>query len=88
MAQKTWNIGERAVGGRIQATIAGQAITIKALDDGGKTVATATTILDEASAQNARTAIREFLWTLTTDFYVDKILDWISDNSILPNTDW
>ena len=92
MAQKIkkWRIGEQAVGGIIEVTVAGKVILVKALEywNPKNVISSGSTILDENDKFHSRNVVREFLQSLTTDYYVDKILDWVSDNSIVPKTDW
>ena len=75
MATKTFNIGEYAIGGRLQINITGKVIQIKALDWNDKSVVSSGAI--ESPAPQAFRKIDTFLNELTSSYYADKIIKWI-----------
>ena len=86
-ATKTFNIGECAIGGRIQVNIQGKIIEVKALDwNTKKPVQTGT---HQTDCENSRYVIKEFLEDLTTYYHAEKIFEWIESKvKIGPTFDW
>lgn len=83
MATKTFNIGERAVGGRIKVDITGKLVQIKALEwFSKKEVSTGSCMTDE---YNAHWKTDRYLNELTSSYYAGKIMDWIKSKVTLTN---
>jgi hypothetical protein len=84
--RKTWKIGEYAIGGIIIVNIHGKVILIEAREWNSKEVVSSGSVLSTDS--DARRKIDNFLNDLTTSYYADKILNWISENSQVGETYW
>lgn len=78
MSSKQFKIGEYAIGGIIKVTIDVTSITIQALDYNSKNVVmTQTFDLDDSSFWG----MKEYLWTLTSSYYTDKVMEYIEKTS-------
>ena len=74
MAKKTWKIGEYAKGGIIQSIVIGDTITILGKEWVSKEVFTKLTVRNSGDAYRE---LSNFLNDLTTNYYSDKIMDWV-----------
>jgi hypothetical protein len=78
MATKSFKIGEYAIGGIIKVDISNTTISIKALDYNTKVV-----IMENffPNYDNPYREMLEFLNELTSSYYADKVLEYITQNS-------
>lgn len=88
MAQviKTFNIGEYALGGRIRVELRGKYLSIQARDwDTGDIIKSGSTTLPDIAEMpydngNCKRAVREFIQKLTSDYYVEQIMEYIASH--------
>ena len=88
MAKKEFKIGEYAVGGIVEVLVEpndndspGDEVTIKFCDFNTKKV-----IKDESFQSRqfgVKNKIQEFLWDNTSDYYADKIIEYINTQTVL-----
>jgi hypothetical protein len=78
MATKSFKIGEYAIGGIIKVDIGNTTITIKALDYNTKAEVMSN---HYPNYDNPYWEMHEFLHELTSSYYADKILEYITENS-------
>lgn len=79
MATKSFKIGEYAVGGIIKVEIIGKVVIIKALDYNTKEMVRAGSITIED--HDVSRQISEFLNDLTSHYYAEKIMKWITEKT-------
>lgn len=81
MAQKTFKIGEYAIGGIITAKVEGIKVDIKALDWNTKEVVMEDFFLVKDSFHFDNYGnLDEYLNYLTSSYYAEKVLNWIKAN--------
>lgn len=78
MATKTFRIGEYAIGGIIKVDISNTTISIKALDYNTKKEIMSNVF---PNYDNPYWEMFEFLNELTSSYYADKVLEYITSNS-------
>jgi hypothetical protein len=81
MAQKTFKIGEYAIGGIITVRIVDTIVGINALDwNTKKVVMNNNFVVKDSFFNDPYQEINEYLNELTSFYYAGKILDWIKLN--------
>lgn len=79
MKTKTFKIGECCIGGIIKITITGKVIEISILDWYSKTVLHKSTV--SSDDDGAFWKIKDFLNEMTSSYYTNKCMDWITANN-------
>jgi hypothetical protein len=73
--KKMFKIGEYAIGGIIRVEIVKHVISVKALDWNTKKVVNSGYVV--LTERDASELLQEYLHTLTSSYYAEKILDWV-----------
>lgn len=76
-ANKTFKIGEYAIGGIIRVEIKGKVILVKALDYYSKNEVMSGSVLSDE--YDAKRKLSNFLHELTSSYYANKIMEWIEN---------
>lgn len=80
MKTKQFKIGECAIGGIVKVTINKSSIVIQAIDYFSKEI-----ILNNefTNTQDSFWEMKEYVWNITTSYYTDKIMEYITENSTI-----